>query len=288
MNVHLDAALAYARRGWRVFPLHGIVNGRCTCGRRDCSSPGKHPLVRHGVKEATSEARVIKEWWSRCRSANIGVATGRVSHIVVVDVDLPRALPSLEALVHKLPRTLTALTGGGGLHLLLVHPADRGLHNCASRLPGIARELPGIDLRAVGGYIVTPPSVHVSGARYEWLDENAPIAPAPAWLREPQRRVTHPIERRTCVGDGSAYGLAALRDELDRLRAAPVGTRNHTLNRAAFCLGQLVARGELAEDVVRSALLETATTVGLTARESQRTVTSGLSAGSRDGRERPH
>ena len=50
-----DAALAYARRGWRVFPLHGIVRGTCTCGHPDCSSPGKHPLVRRGLYEATTD-----------------------------------------------------------------------------------------------------------------------------------------------------------------------------------------------------------------------------------------
>ncbi len=114
----VQEALSYAARGWRVFPLHGIVNGRCTCGRRDCSSSGKHPLVRHGVKEASTEASMIQEWWSRWPLANIGLATGKTSGIVAIDIDLPRALPSLDEFVHKLPRTLTGCTGGGGMHLI--------------------------------------------------------------------------------------------------------------------------------------------------------------------------
>ncbi|MGH2755877.1 MAG: bifunctional DNA primase/polymerase, partial [Actinomycetota bacterium] len=80
---HVEAALRYAQRGWRVFPLHGLVKGACTCGR-SCSSPGKHPLVRRGLYEATTDAHAIKEWWRRWRSANIGVATGAGSGIVVV------------------------------------------------------------------------------------------------------------------------------------------------------------------------------------------------------------
>jgi hypothetical protein len=57
-----DAALGYAYRGWRVFPLHGFINGICTCGRAECSSPGKHPLVRRGLYEATTDATEIQRW----------------------------------------------------------------------------------------------------------------------------------------------------------------------------------------------------------------------------------
>lgn len=120
MNDLRAAALEYSERGWRVFPLHGLVNGSCTCGR-SCSSPGKHPLVRRGLYEATTETRVIKEWWRRWRSVNIGIATGTVSGIAVIDVDLPVAIASLDRLAEvELPTTLTGLTGGGGLHLIYV------------------------------------------------------------------------------------------------------------------------------------------------------------------------
>jgi len=55
-----ESALSYAMRGWRVFPLHGFVNGACTCGRSSCSSPGKHPLVRRGLYEATTDMAPAK------------------------------------------------------------------------------------------------------------------------------------------------------------------------------------------------------------------------------------
>lgn len=309
-----DAAREYAALGWAVFPLHGIVNGRCTCGRRECSCPGKHPLVRRGLHEATTDIDQIEIWWRRWRSANIGIATGQGSGIVVIDIDLPRAFSSLDAVIHKLPRTLTGLTGGGGLHLIYrAHPEHR-LRNRTSSLPGMP-DLPGIDLRADGGYIVAPPSFHTSGERYQWLnlapasevqyvnedhhrhdDKNDPhepvvhhwslstglVADAPTWLKEKERPVAPvvpPCAPRFTTGDGTPYGLAALEQELDRVRSAQVGTRNHTLNRVAFALAQLVAGGELSETAARSSLQMTALQIGLSDWESHRTINSAFTAG---------
>lgn len=285
-----SAALAYAERGWRVFPLHGIVNGVCTCGRTDCGSAGKHPLVRRGLYEATTDTSVIKEWWRGWRSANIGIATGAESGIVVIDVDLPPALESLDRLSGLgLPRTLTGLTGGGGLHLVC-SSRDAELGNSAGRLPGVDDDLPGIDLRANGGYIVAPPSVHRSGARYAWLDADHAISLAPSWLRQPERSYValDDVAGASFEGDGTAYGLAVLRDELDRVHAAQVGTRNHELNRSAFVLAQLVAGGELLESAATSSLLGAALKIGLDEPESRQTIDSAFAAGLRKPRVAPH
>ncbi len=277
MDSHmLQSALGYARRGWRVFPLHGIVNGRCTCGRRDCSSAGKHPLVRHGLKEAATEAARIHEWWRRWPLANIGLASGKTSGIVVIDIDLPRALPSLDQLVHKLPSTLTGCTGGGGLHLIY-----RG--NCAdlrcttSQVPGIG-PLIGVDVRADGGYIVAPPSTHRSGTRYTWLDPNVEIADAPGWLKQPERRPIPPVPPapRLSAGAGTAYGLAVLRNQLEILRMAQVGERNHTLNRCAFTVARFVAGGHLTDAHARDELHRVGLQIGLTDWETTRTITSAF------------
>lgn len=290
MNLLREAALGYAARGWRVFPLHGIVNGLCTCGRKACSSPGKHPLVRRGLNEATADATVIKDWWSNWRSANIGLATGVESGIVVIDVDLPTALDSLAGLIKAgTPRTLTDLTGGGGVHLFFGSD-DAELGNSAGRLPGMDGDLPGLDLRANGGCVVVPPSTHASGVTYEWLGTAVPIAPAPSWLKQPRREFVVPedVAPADFEGDGTPYGLAVLRDELDRLRASQVGTRNHHLNRSAFALAQLVAGGELLEGVARAALLQSALAIGLDEPEARQTIASALRAGFRQPRVAPH
>lgn len=283
----VDAALCYAERGWRVFPVHGIVRSRCTCGRRGCSSPGKHPLTRRGVHEATTDEDVIRDWWRRWRSANVGIATGRHSGIVVVDIDLPLALASLDHVLGLLPVTLTGLTGGGGVHL--VYSCDRMLSNSAGRLPGVERDLPGIDLRADGGYVLAPPSIHSRGWSYGWLDPLRPLAPAPSWLEHQLEaapvRATQPP---SFDGDGSAYGLAVLRDELQRLRSARVGTRNHQLNRSGFALARLVAGGELSESAAREELLVTAIAIGLDDPEARQTIDSAFAAGSRSPRCAPH
>ncbi|MGH9023116.1 MAG: bifunctional DNA primase/polymerase, partial [Acidimicrobiia bacterium] len=116
----VPAALAYAARDWAVFPLHTILGGTCSC-RRACAHPAKHPLTRHGLLDATTDAATIGAWWARWPWAGVAVATGRRSGLVVVDVD-PRSgghesLRRLQSLMGSMPATLTALTGGGGTHL---------------------------------------------------------------------------------------------------------------------------------------------------------------------------
>ena len=290
MNLLRDAGLEYAQRGWRVFPLHGIVNGTCTCGRSDCSSAGKHPLVRRGLYEATTDVGKIDDWWRRWRSANVGIATGAESGIAVIDIDLPSALVSLDGLgAVELPVTLTGLTGGGGLHLIY-RCTDETLGNSAGRLPGVDGELPGIDLRGNGGYIVAPPSVHRSERSYGWLDSDTPIAGSPGWLKQPERVYVamDDVAGTHFDGDGTPYGLAVLRDELDRVRAAQVGTRNHQLNRSGFAIARLVAGGELLEAAARSALLGVALAIGLDEPESRQTIDSAFDAGLRQPRVAPH
>ena len=178
-----DAALEYALRGWRVLPVWWPINGRCACGKSDCDKPGKHPigtLVPHGVKDASSNATVIDEWFSRQPDANVAIATGETSGFDVLDVDGEEGKATLEALVRAhapLPTTPQALTGSGGVHELFAHRA--GLRNAV-------KFAPGLDVRTTGGYIVAAPSLHVSGRRYVWEVEHDPFeipcADWPGWL----------------------------------------------------------------------------------------------------------
>jgi Bifunctional DNA primase/polymerase, N-terminal len=284
------AALDYAAHGWAVFPVHGIVDGRCGCGTSDCLSPGKHPLTRHGLKEATTDARVVADWWKKWPLGNVALAAGRASGLVVVDIDVPEGEHSLTKLFdagYELPETSSVRTGSGGLHLYYSAPGSP-IGNTAGRLPGVGLKLPGVDLRGQGGYVVAPPSLHTTGSRYLWMENDVELAEAPAWLAPVEARKELPAPpTMVAAGASTPYGLAALRGELEVLRRAPVGTRNHVLNRCAFRLGRLVAGSELLQSDVVAALRAQGLSRGLTAREVERTISSGLAAGARQPRSRP-
>ncbi|HVW31604.1 MAG TPA: bifunctional DNA primase/polymerase, partial [Acidimicrobiia bacterium] len=285
----IDAALAYARRGWPVFPLHSVLAGCCSC-RRDCSHPVKHPLARHGLHEATRDERTLRGWWDRWPWANVGLVTGAASGLVVIDVDPAKggtdSLARLRFLMGSLPETLAAATGGGGQHLLYSHPGEE-VRNTAGRLPGIGEPLPGLDLRGDGGYIVAPPSRHASGRPYRWVDTTVPVAPAPGWLRVAPTRTFPTGGSPSAPGHGgSRYGHAALAREVSAVRAAAVGDRNNQLTRAAFCLGRRAAGGELDRALVEAELLAAAIDVGLTEPEARASIHSGLRAGAREPRRR--
>jgi putative DNA primase/helicase len=162
LQTPLEWALKYASRGWRVLPLHTIRNGACSCGK-DCGRhAGKHPLVRNGVKDATRDEVTIKQWFAKWPDANVGIATGRVSGLVVVDIDGPegeKLLADFNAEFGPLPEDLSATTGKGR-HLYFAYPPD------AQSIKNIGNGK--LDLRGDGGYVVAPPSRHASGRVYAW------------------------------------------------------------------------------------------------------------------------
>lgn len=187
-NTNLKAALGYARfLGWSVFPLHSIINGKCTCNKDNCSDAGKHPATKNGLKDATKEEQKIIKWWTDRPFLNIGVATGQVSGFFAVDIDNKlhkgtgmtgfEALEELENKYSKLPDTVQQYTGSGGLHILFRY--EEGIRNKGNIFPSI-------DIRGDGGYIVVSPSVHETGNKYEWDAEYHPlehdIKVAPSWL----------------------------------------------------------------------------------------------------------
>jgi putative DNA primase/helicase len=157
-NQLLDWALKYANNGYPVFPLHSVRNGRCTCGKSDCNSIGKHPRTSDGFKSATTDEATIRRWWQTWPDANIGLPTGHKSGVVVVDAD---GAEGTRIVQEKLkPNTATARTGKG-YHYFFQAPAVK--------LKNQTRFWEKVDLRADGGYIVAPPSLHVSGKHYEWI-----------------------------------------------------------------------------------------------------------------------
>jgi len=184
----VEYALDYAVRGWRVFPVHSVKGGKCTCGKANCGNVGKHPQwhkedLAHGLTEATADKAQIKRWWARWPDANIGIATGPESGLLILDVDKGtgggESLERLENEHGDLPPTIVAETGGGGLHFFFKHPG----HKVKSRAGKFA---PGLDVKADGGYVVAAPSMHASGQQYRWEKGNSPftrdLARCPGWL----------------------------------------------------------------------------------------------------------
>ncbi len=207
------AALAYAARGWSVIPVE---------------PRGKHPRVAWlEFQQRIASPDEIDDWFGKWPDANVGIVTGRVSRLAVIDVDAQhdglRSLAALEAEHGALPRTVEALTGGGGRHLYFDH-AEPILRNRV----GI---LTGIDLRAEGGCVVAPPSVHPSGRSYAWVPGHAPdelpIARLPHWFIDTTRATSQ-----------SGHGLAHWRS-LVRQGVAE-GERNSTL---ASLTGHLLWHG---------------------------------------------
>lgn len=228
----LAAALSYARKGMAVFPLWWPSGSKCACPKgAECGSPGKHPIgdvAPQGVKNAAVRDETIEAWWSRYPLANIGVRTG--NGLVVIDIDPQHdgesALAALEDTYGRLPSTVESLTGGGGRHFLFKSAVSVG--NSASRLGR------GIDVRGDGGYIVAPPSLHVSGRRYEWEASSdpgdTPFADLPSWvLALCQSRAAGPKAHSTPVPDAVIHG--SRNDTLFRLAC---GLRAKSLSRDAI------------------------------------------------------
>lgn len=190
-----QAALDYAARGWSVIPMQPRA---------------KRPIVAWTVHQHQAATREqIDGWWRHWPEANVGIVTGAISGLLVVDVDRAHGgLASLQALERRhgaLPPTPEAATGGGGRHLYFRHPGHP-VHNRVGLHPGI-------DLRGDGGCVVAPPSVHPSGRPYAWLPGLGPgeVDPAalPAWLAGEAAAapaVHDPTHWRTLVRSGVVEG----------------------------------------------------------------------------------
>jgi hypothetical protein len=158
-NSILTEALSYAARGWPVLPL-----------------TGKKPAIKKGVYGAECGESFVKRRFATGK--NIGIQTGKVSGIVVIDVD-PRnggdaTLSDLIAKHGALPETLESATGGGGFHIFFNHPGIKLRGKLGT----------GIDVKSDGGYVVAPPSVHPdTKQRYSWRNDYG-LADMPQWMLE--------------------------------------------------------------------------------------------------------
>jgi putative DNA primase/helicase len=242
--------------GFSVFPVKAM---------------SKEPLVPwKGYQTSKASPETIQAWAS-CMH-NVGIATGAISGLVVLDLDGKEAVKDAEKF--GLPQTITALTPNG-LHLYFRHPGFKVGNRAGLR--------PGWDIRGDGGYIVAPGSIHPSGTEYRW--ENSPesfeLAEIPDWLLElitkPQTNIADNVTPFPVSGKANA--MTALKKELKALHGALEGCRNDQLNKSAYALAQFVAADLLPYESTRELLRETALSIGLSASEVEATLESGWTAG---------
>jgi len=280
----LDQVLGYAARGWHAFPL---------------KPRSKVPATRRGFYDATTNPAKLERWFARGYPYNVGIRTGLLSGVLVFDTDGIRGTTSwrrLERDYGPLPRTLTSQTAKGShLWFSIDVPVSCNVEKIA----------PSIDIRANGGYVVVPPSIHPNGMVYEWIDYSVPLAPTPDWLivlalHKPVPRAreincdkcvtAEPTSAHITATSSAAYGRAALEREIQKLTLASSGHRNHELNRVSFRLHQLVAGEELPPGIVQQQLMAAAEANGLLADDGlmavQATINSGANAGMRFPRDR--
>jgi hypothetical protein len=190
---------------------------------------GKQPLIpwqEYQNKQATLEE--IHEWFNQWKDANIGIITGRISNIIVLDIDGEEGWNTIKENNLQIPPTWKVQTGKGA-HFYFKHPGGE--------ITNFVRRLPGIDLRGDGGYVVAPPSIHPSGRMYQWDNElkGEPAEP-PEWLMQLLQQKEENIRR--------------LEPE-EWHKEVHEGERNNALTRRA---GSLLARG-LSEEETFSILL---------------------------------
>lgn len=232
MNATGKLALFYASKGIDVFPLQ---------------AGNKIPFKDFAWDErASHDQTVITNWFEGpYEKANLGIACGARSGIVVLDVDKDHGgLESLEALENthgKLPDTPRSRTGSGGMHIVFKHPGVE-VRNSAGKIGA------GLDVRGDGGYIVAPPSIHPNGTRYQWDEaykpSETPLTDIPAWLLE--MMTAKQPEQATPKEDSNQ----AEETQTDKI---PQGKRNQVLTSLA---GTMRKRGMSVEAICTALLIE--------------------------------
>ena len=297
----LAGALAAAARGWHVFPLLPGTKKPARPGHRERDCTGTDPRCRDGhtgwdARATTDETRIRRAWADDAPTYGLGIATGP-SGLVVVDLDTAKPdtkIPEpwnrfgittgVEVLDHiagacggTITPTFTVRTPSGGTHLYYTAPEGARFGNTAGTIGWL------IDTRAHGGYVVGAGSV-VQQRKYVALSQQPP-ALLPEWIanRLAPKPLADPSATLEVLQRGadqrSRYANTALRAEIRHVLDAREGSRNDTLVRAAFALGQLVGADVLTALVVEEALMAAGQAIGLPARECAATIRSGVHSG---------
>jgi putative DNA primase/helicase len=304
----LAAALAYAARGWAVFP---------------CDPKTKSPLVKGSFKAATTDPTIIRAWWQRWPNAMIGLPTGGVIGAFVIDLDIGVVISGADYVERftqyvggNIPETAIAETASGGCHLYCKWDPARPVRNGAAVVPALT--IPGplgadgkrkkgaqVDVRGEGGYAIAPPSVRADGSAYRWIrapQQGLAEATDRIWAvalkhEAKDAKVLPPPGTAGRVSESCAedpgtkaqlkYARAALGRAQDKVARTPIGQRGHTLNAAAFGIAKFITVGVLSEDEVWAALRAGADRCGLTEtdgrKERDAKIERGLAAGAQQG-----
>lgn len=281
-NPFLDAALAAADRGWRVFPVE---------------PGGKSPALKRWLQLATTDHQRLRSWWRAADRWNVGIATGE-SGLLVVDLDPAHgatapnrfmgaqhgsdvlAMLAADAGAAAPTDTYTVATPSGGRHLYFRAPGG-GAHRSTIGTLGWR-----IDTRGRGGAIVGAGSRSAAGPYELVLDR--PVAEPPEWLVRAPTPAPMPLPAaplRLSAGRASRYVEAVVATVTAEVKEAQVGFRHDILLNAARSLGRLVGGGVLDVSSARQVLFQSAAAhigvEGWTARESVRTIDDGLAFGMR-------
>ena len=210
----MQQAAEYANLGWSVLPVHSLKDGLCTCRNPECKSPGKHPVLMNWQHKASNDSYQIAKWMSQYKSKNIGIATGKKSNLIVLDLDIKNGgideWTKLEKRYGKsINATLCAKTGSGGRHYYYEIHEGITLKNTQSKLA------PGIDTRANGGFVVGANSIHKSGKQYQWSDGLY----RPTFLPDSLYNDLKELEVKSCTKSDKTIKIGTRNDNLFRLAA---------------------------------------------------------------------
>jgi hypothetical protein len=159
----LTQALSLARTGYRLFPVHRSVSIHgCTCGERACSDPGKHPRITKWERSASNWDQKLNRWARRFPVTNWAIACGP-SNLLVIDEDTPGEFDRYcrDNGWHISPTFTVKTANGHHFYFDQSRLADQPIRSAVRPWAGYA-----LDVRAAGGYVVAPGSVHSSGSLY--------------------------------------------------------------------------------------------------------------------------
>lgn len=291
---HLNEALRLAGLGWKIFALGptGKPFPNCKTCAQTCVVAEDYEkcdhLLCHATYAGTTDEARLKAMWEQLPHSLIGLRTGAVSSLIVLDFD--RHDPSKDGLATLreytdkgyLPGTVTARSGGGGFHFFYQHPGKPTPNDNRGKLGA------GLDVKADGGFVILPPSAKRGKAEYRWLN-----GPFDTEIGELDSNILAPLWKETDISTmqrpGVDVGVTSTNDfeeALDLLRVTGQGSRNENLYRAACRGGEVMAAGLMSHGKVNALLLEAAAEAGMSAKDGIRnTIRSGINRGSIEFRE---